>query len=675
MPQSSFFEAVRSVTAGGAILAEVIAQAEALAAEGRPTEAAELYRVWLGFHPTATQAHAAQFNLSVLAEATGDLEGAEQALRAAVALAPEFLPAYINLGNLLERRNDPKEALGAWGAAVEQAAAVTPERVAHKSLALKRIGRALMDLKALAPAEEALRACAELQPQQPDVLAHLVQLRMSQSRWPAVQPSAALPAETLVRHMQPLSLAAYVDDPWLQLAGAHAYLRQEAGAPTDTAADRRHARTDLAGRRARIGYVSSDLCDHAVGWLMTELFERHDRAGFEVFAYACGPDRPSPITDRIRAAVEHWIDITPMDDAAAAARIAADAIDVLVDVNGHTRLARHGVFARRPAPVQVNWLGFPGSTASPFHHYIIADEWIIPPHGEPHYTEQVVRLPCYQPNDTRRVVAPAMSRAEAGLPEAAFVFCCFNGAQKITPPVLNAWLHILLGNQNAVLWLLDCGPESSAAIHAYAAAAGVSPERIIFAPRLSSSAHLSRYPLADLFLDTFPYGAHTTSSDALWAGVPILTVSGVSFASRVCGSLVRAAGLPELVCDSLEAYVARALDLSARPDALAALRERLVQGRQSCVLFDMAGLTARLQDIYRQMCATHERGQTPRPDLRNLDTYLEVGSRLVAEAGPAALGDEAYRKELARLHLARPLPPDARLWTPADITAAEPPPA
>jgi predicted O-linked N-acetylglucosamine transferase (SPINDLY family) len=356
-----------------------------------------------------------------------------------------------------------------------------------------------------------------------------------------------------------------------------------------------------------------------------------------------------------------------MSDDEATARIAVDGIDVLVDVNGLTKDARTGVFARRAAPIQVNWLGFPGSMGSPYHHYIIADDWIIPPGSELYYSEKVVRLPCYQANDRRRIVAEHVpSRTESGLPEDGVVFCCFNGAQKISRFTFDRWMNILKRTPGSVLWLLNHAPETNARLGLEAEARGVARERIVFTPKVANPYHMARYKLADLFLDTSPYGAHTTASDALWMGVPVLTLSGRSFASRVCGSLVRSAGLPELVCDTPEEFVEQAVALAADPARLKSLRERLEASRDTCVTFDMDLLTSELEGLYQRMCEDHQAGLTPQPDLSNLDAYLEAGVQSnpdVEEMLAVSDYHERYVSALAARHRMRPLPADNKLWT------------
>jgi predicted O-linked N-acetylglucosamine transferase (SPINDLY family) len=407
---------------------------------------------------------------------------------------------------------------------------------------------------------------------------------------------------------------------------------------------------------------------------MSEFFELHDRNKIEVFAYYCGVPSTSALTNRIKAAVEHWTDIRSLSDAEAARKIAADGVDILVDINGHTRDSRTGVFARRPAPVQVNWLGYPGTMATPYHHYIIADDWIIPPESEIYYSETVVRLPCYQPNDRKRVIAERPTRKEAGLPDDAMVYCCFNGTHKISRFTFERWMEILKRVPGSMLWLLDASEPTMQRLGEFAESRGVSQTRLVFAPKQANPHHLARYALADLFLDTSPYGAHTTASDALWCGVPVLTLSGRSFASRVCGSLVRAAGLSDLAVTRPEDYVARAVALGNNRSELEDYKKRLGAGRARCRLFDTDLLVARIEDLYRAMARAHNKGETPQPDLVNLEAYHEAGIEFdheQTEMLTVADYHGYYNAKLAERHLVRPLLPDQRLWKADDIARAD----
>jgi predicted O-linked N-acetylglucosamine transferase (SPINDLY family) len=347
--------------------------------------------------------------------------------------------------------------------------------------------------------------------------------------------------------------------------------------------------------------------------------------------------------------------------------MAADGIQILVDLNGYTRDARLKLVLQRPAPVIVNWLGFPGSMASPYHHYLIADDVIVPASHERYYTERVLRLPCYQPSYRNRAVAEHVpTRAEVGLPEGAVVYCCFNGVHKITRFTFERWLSVLSRVPGSVLWLLGSNDATNARLRAYAEQCGIAGDRLIFAQKLANPFHLARYVLADLFLDTTPYGAHTTASDALFMGVPVLTFAGRSFASRVCGSLVTAAGLPELVCDTAPSYVERAVALGTDRGRLEQLRAHLREGRTTCTLFDTPLLVRELEGLYSQMWTERSTGQLPHPRFENLEQYLEVGARLEPDSMEIqALPDyEAFWLEkLKERHRHRPLIADDRLIT------------
>jgi len=427
--------------------------------------------------------------------------------------------------------------------------------------------------------------------------------------------------------------------------------------------------------KLRIGYLSSDLREHAVGHLMAEVFSLHDRSKVEVFAYYCGIPANDPMHAAFKSSADHWVSISEMDDVSAAKRIAADGIDILVDVNGYTREARTKVIALRPAPVIVNWLGFPGTMASPYHQYIIADSWIIPEEFETYYSEKVLRLPCYQPNNRKREVSTRQpTRAEMGLPENATVYCCFNGTHKITRFTFERWLTILERVPGSVLWMLGSTEAAHERLRKFAQGRGIATERLIFAEKLKNPDHLARYPLADLFLDTTPYGAHTTASDALWMGVPVLTYTGRSFASRVCGSLSRAAGLPELVCASAEEYIDRAVQLGKDRASIKPYRDRLQSNRNTCTLFDTPLLVREMESLYARMWQDFEQDRLPQPDLSNLETYLEVGCSADHETTEVQSRSEYlgwWREQLSQRHALRPIPADNRIFTQGVKAAAE----
>jgi len=671
--EALFLSTLQEITSLQAGLPDVIGAVNALTAEGQPSLASQLYTVWIAFNAENPLVAAAHFNNSVIQSAAGDVEGSRVSLERALALDPDFFPAYINLGGLLERTGAIDQGVAQWQTMIARLPSVSGISVEYKLTAIKQIGRVLIDNRRSALAEAWLGQALDIRADQRDVLEQFIALRMVQCEWPTIQPLERVDRAILMSGVSPLSMAAYTDDPLLQLACAKRYVEVAVDERPDAPdADRRDAPTDISERRIRVGYVSSDLREHAIGYLMTELFEVHDKTKIEIFAYYCGQDPQGAITDRIKASVEHWVDINAMDDATAARRIAADGIDILVDVNGLTRHARTAVFARRPAPIQVNWFGFPGTMGTPYHHYIIADETIIRPADEIYYSEKVLRLPCYQPNDRKRIVAESPTRASVGLPDNAFVFCCFNGTQKFTRFHFDRWLEILRRAPGSVLWLLEAEAGINESLAAYAEANGIERSRLIFAPKIANPYHLARYALADLFLDTTPYGAHTTASDALWLGVPVLTLSGRSFAARVCGSLVRAAGLPEMICETAEAYVDRAVALAANPAEVQALKAKLEGSRATSDLFNIELLVEKLEALYRDMCQAHQDGLRFQPDLANLDVYLAVG---VAEDHEAvefrAIEDYqgVYRAAFARRSRTRPIPPDIRIWSAEDAAA------
>ena len=643
-------------------IGDLLAHAERLSNEGAPAVAAGLYKNWIAANPQSEWLHAACFNYSFTLAKAGDRLGAIAAARECQRINPDFHQVYVNLGRLLEDEGQAGEAIEEWRKLIERLPQIRGEIVHSKVTALEQMARVLEAHNIDGPAEEAMRLSLDVQPNQPPVIQHYLALRARQCKWPVVQGWERVKTEGLMRNISPLSAAALSNDPLFLLARAATYYDELIGprpGPVEIPAPAKPA--ERKPGRLRVGYVSSDLREHAVGFAMTDVLESHDKSAFEVFAYYCGIAREDGIKDRCRAAVDHWVDITGLTDEEAARHIRADEIDILVDLNGFTKSARTKVFALRPAPIIVNWFGFPGTMGSPDHHYLIADERIVPAGAERYYSEKVVRLSCYQPNDRKRLVATA-TRAEEGLPEGAFVFCSLNGPQKFTAVMYATWMALLDAVPDSVLWLFGGNGDTNERLKALAQESGVAPERLVFAEKRANPQHVARYALADLFLDTFPYGSHTTAADALWMGLPVVTYAGRSFASRVCSSLVHAAGLGELACVSREQYIATALALANNRPSLAGLKRRLVEGRATCRLFDTPTLVRELEDAYRGMHEDHKAGRLPVPNLDNITHYQEIGVALsVGElADDAYLG--VYTHELGRRHAISPLHPDGRAW-------------
>jgi predicted O-linked N-acetylglucosamine transferase (SPINDLY family) len=643
-------------------IAELIGCATQLDARGQKQLVAELYKTWIAHNSSDPFLHAAYFNYGVALSDLGDKAGAINAFKECIRLKPDFHPCYINLGRVLEDSGQVGDAVTEWLKLVQDLSVVNGDSVTQKITALEQIARVLEGASHDEPAEDALRQILDINPRHFKAVQHWISLRQRQCKWPLITETERVKRKDLVAGISSLSLQCMADDPMFQLATAYQYARSAIGMPK--------AVQGLAGRRdadkLRIGYVSSDLREHAVGFAMTDVIEQHDRNGFEIFAYYCGINRTDAIQQRIMNGVDHWFDINGLDDDQAAAKIVADGIDILIDLNGYTRDARTKVFARRPAPIAVNWFGFPGTMATPYHHYLIADSNIIPPEHEIFYSEKVLRLPCYQPNDRKRVVAAQRpSRAQVGLPEDKIVYCSFNGMHKTTARTFQRWMMILSSVPDSVLWLLTGTEGANERLRQAAASYGIPAERIIFAAKLLNPDHLARYPLADVFLDSSPYGAHTTAADALWMGVPIVTFTGRTFPARVCASVVRAAGVPELACPSAEAYVAKAVELGHNREKLAAIKQKLVAERDSSVLFDTPRFVRNLEDLYRQMWNDFKRGNLPVPDLRNLEIYHEIGLGLDLE-NIETLSHEAYvalyKEKLEEYHRSYPVRPDNRLW-------------
>jgi predicted O-linked N-acetylglucosamine transferase (SPINDLY family) len=659
-------DAITRIAAGTFDLTELIGASEALA-RSDPNRAADLYRRWILRFPGHPLQYVALFNASLLMSGLGGFEEARIVLEAAIALKPDFHQARLSLGGVLERLGARDKAVMTWLEAGNHLHQISTDRIQIRATALKQIARVFESVQNDPVAEDYLRQVLDVDPTQRDVIQHWLAIRQRQCIWPLLKPLPRLPVADVIKGMSPLTLAYFVDEPMLQLAAAFNHIRAETPRPERLRSLETWQRDITADPpRLRIGYLSSDLRQHAIGFLMAEMFGLHDRSRVEVIVYYCGIPSTDHITARIQGTVDRWVDISGMDDGTAANAIMADGVHILVDVNGLTRDARTRMLAMRPAPIIVNWLGFPGTMGSPFHDYIIADPYIVPPGSEIHFSETVARLPCYQPNDRQRAVSPQTpTRAEAGLPEEAVVFCCFNGQHKLTPHHLARWAAILRAVPDGVLWMLIPPDETGRRMRDHLAGHGIDPSRLIFAEKRSNADHLARYALADLFLDTYPYGAHTTASDALWMGVPVLTMPGRSFASRVCASLVRAAGLGELVCDDPATFVARGIELGRNAEARRHLRDRLLAMRDTSVLFDTPLLVRSLEGLYADMWATFRSGRQRRPDLTNLDAYLEVGmSRDLHGLDRMSDGESVafYRDGLARIDAYTPLLRDRRLW-------------
>ena len=395
--------------------------------------------------------------------------------------------------------------------------------------------------------------------------------------------------------IHPGTMLAYSNQPDVMLANAKAHAVSASG-PVWTV-------QPFSGMKIKLAYCSADFHAHPMPRLLAGLFERHDRARFEVIAISFGPDDGSEMRVRLETAFDQFHDLRTLSDAAIADRMAELGVDIAVDLMGYTTHSRPGIFARRPAPVQVSYMGYAGTLGAAQYDYIIADDVVAPPQHQNFYAEKIMALPdTYWVTDDRRAQAGAApSRAEAGLPAKGFVFCCFNNNWKIGPAQFDIWIRLLKAVPDSVLWLLQDNPEAAANLRKAAAARGVDPQRLIFAPRVTPQEHLARHRLAGLFLDTLPYGAHTTASDALWCDVPVVTCQGTGFPGRVAASILTAMGLPELITDNAADYESLALALATDAPRLAALKAKITANRKTTALFDTARFTRNMEAAFEKM--------------------------------------------------------------------------
>ena len=571
---------------------------------GRYAQAVASYRRTLELDPKSRQA------LNDLANLMWREEQGTEALalhRRVLELYPDFAAGHCDLGNALLRRFKLDDAVECY----RKALTADPKfALAHYNL-----GVTYGLLRKKDAAIQSFEAALRLQPDNGPAAMNLLSEMQQVCDWSRCDELYEIVRRTVLERpdeaINPFLFLATPSTPEEQLQCAQNFARQRMRA---VAGDRVNFGFRSGNRsKLRIGYLSQDFHEHATAYLMAELFELHDRNRFEVFGYSYGPDDGSPMRTRLRAAFDKFVDIQQTPHAQAAGRIHGDQVDILVDLKGYTAFNCAEIVALRPAPIQVNYLGYPGTMSGEFMDYIVVDRFIAPPEYAHHYGEKIVRLPgSYQVNDRRRTIAPTPSRQQLGLPDGAFVFCCFNQAYKITPAVFAVWLRLLQGVPGSVLWLLEISPLATQNLRRKMAQHGVAPERLIGAPRIALDQHLARVRAADLSIDTLPYNAHTTTSDALWAGVPVVTCAGNTFAARVAGSLLTAAGMPELITHSLQEYEALALRLARHPAELAAVRDKLARNRETTALFDTPAFARNLEAAYLQMWDNHLHGG-PKP--------------------------------------------------------------
>lgn len=571
---------------------QLVGAAEQLRDEGNQAAVVHLYRRWIALHAGGhTHLFAAWFNLGVELGRWGDEAGARLAYQAALALRPDFAAAAINYGLLLERAGDINAALAAWTSATQPDEART-SLINHRARLLERSGQ-------FEAAERLLLASLLTSPAQPDVIQHWVHIRQKMCLWPALSEQVpGLSMDQMVNSCGPLAALALFERVDVQTAVAAAWIARK----TTEVTQRLSPAAGYAHTRLRIGYLSSDFCRHAMSFLIAELFERHDRAAFEIYGYCATIDDNSDIRARVLAAFDHTRFVRDLSDEAAARLIRQDEIDILIDLNGLTQGARLQILRWRPAPVQATYLGFIGPVPLPELDYLFCDDFVIPPALAPSYRPRPLAIaPNYQANDSKRTSGPPITRAQAGLPATGFVFCCFSNHYKITEDMFLCWIEILRRVPGAWLWLTADNEWSCENLRRYAARCDVDSDRLIFAGRVSPANYMARLATADLFLDTFPYNAGTIASDAIRMGLPLLTHMGESYASRMAGRLLSAIGATGGIATSRQEYLDIAVTLATDTQAYGAFKASFSEARWAETVGNIGLLTHELEATFGQI--------------------------------------------------------------------------
>jgi protein O-GlcNAc transferase len=565
----------------------------------RPGEALASYERALAIRPDYAEA------LYNLGSALLELARPEQALTSldrALTLKPDHAEAHNNRGNALLQLGRAEEALASY----DRALVIQPDYAE----VLNNRGDALQALGQREELIENYRALLRVRPDHDYAIGYLLRAQLQCCVWGDYDDetgriSQAVRAGKRADAPYDFLVISESADDQLLCARTFAADKHPVGAQPVWQGERyRHSRT-------RVAYLSGDLRNHAVAYLIAGLFEAHDRTRFEITALSFSPGGTDEMGKRLVPAFDRFVNIGQKSDREVALILRELEIDIAVDLQGYTKGCRPGIFAQRAAPVQVNYLGYPGTMGAPYMDYIIGDRMVIPPEQHSCYSEKVVYLPdCYQANDSRRGMAPHIpTRAQAGLPAEGFVFCCFNNNHKINPRVFGIWMRLLQEVEESVIWLLEDNPVAARNLRREAERRGVAPQRVVFAPRVKMEEHLARQRLADLFLDTLPYNAHVTASDALWVGLPVLTCLGHTFAGRVAASLLTAVGLPELITRSWGEYEALALKLAADGNRLADIRATLARNRTTQPLFDTDRYRRHIEAAYATMWERAQRGE------------------------------------------------------------------
>lgn len=548
---------VTAMAQGRMTQVELMAHAQQLESQGEMKAAANLYALWIN-HAPATDKHFALFNYAGMLQNLNKIPEALQAYEAAIALKGEFPQPYINLGLLLEKQGDDTHALEIWLRLVSRRFLQSPPTNDFLTMALNHIGRVQEKLKNYAQAEQALEESLSIDPAQPGVIQHWVHIRQKSCQWPVYKPLPGVSLADMKRYTSPLAMLALTEEPAVQLLNSQSFVARTYQFKEENLC----ARRIYTHPKLRVGYVSGDFREHAVGFLLPGLLQGHGD-DYELFAYDYSPEEKTTLRSRLKQQFHHFKSIHDLTDRQAAEVILTDEIDVLIDLHGLSSGARPGIFALRPAPRQGAYLGFMGPTGMPWIDFVIADKNVLPDELSLYFTEK----PLYVEGSFLPLVSHIndnlkITRNQVGIPEKAFVMASFGNTYKITPEMFDTWLRLLKQLPDSVLWLIDDNEASTKNLKAYALTRGVSPDRMVFSPRTGHTEFCSRLKLADVFLDTYPYNCGSTSNDVLNAGVPLVTLYGKTLVSRMGLSLLKSLHLDSHATSSYENYEEKVLEMA-----------------------------------------------------------------------------------------------------------------
>ena len=555
-------------------------------------DALQNYNLAISLKPTYSEAF---YNRGLVLHELKLLVESLESYEIAISLKPNYAEAYSNSGNVYKELKQFTKAINNYGHAL----AINPDYVeAHLNC-----GIIFQELLRFDEALKSYEKVTRLDPNFPFIKGDIIHCKMRMNKWDSFfEDLESINSDVINNKFSatPFGYQGICNSP--MLLGKAASLFSLSKYPPKISQSNKVTKV-FNQKKIRIGYLCGEFRHQATSILMVNLWEMHNKDKFELIGLDNGWDDGSPIRRRIEKAFDKFIIISSMSDSAVVESIKHEAIDILINLNCFFGLSRNTVFSYKPAPIQVNYLGFPGTLGVTYMDYLIADKYVIPEYSREFYSEKVVYLPnCYQVNDrNREIVAKVFTREELGLPNDAFVFCCFNNNYKIIPPIFDTWVRILKSVEGSVLWLLEDNPYSLVNLRKEAQSRGLEPSRLVFAKRMELSEHLARHRAADLFLDTLPYNAHTTASDALWAGVPVLTCMGESFASRVATSLLNAIELPELITTSQKQYETKAIELATNSEKLKAIKQKLERNKLNTALFDTQKFTNHIESAYEQM--------------------------------------------------------------------------